>query len=68
MLQEVKVSEREALDALRLLRDEEVLEHQKGPQNIPLYRIRVPLIAEALKFDAADIAFDTVQDLKELVV
>ena len=64
-LQDAQVSERESLDALRLLRDEDVLDHRKGPQNIPQYRIRVPLVAEALKFDAADIVFDAVQDLKQ---
>jgi hypothetical protein len=52
------------LDALRLLRDEDVLLHKQESRSAPRYRIRIPLIAEALQCDADEIEYKAGEALK----
>lgn len=61
-IEQARVSSRECLDALLKLKDEEVLEH-KIENGMPRYRIRVPLVAEAVRFDADDIEYQVLEML-----
>jgi hypothetical protein len=54
------LSSRECLDALRKMRDEEVLDHEID-KGVPKYRIHIPLVAEAIRYDAEDIEYQAMQ-------
>jgi hypothetical protein len=61
---QAELSQRECLDALKTLRDEDVLEHKlegKGPR----YKIRIPLVAKAVSYDADDIEYLALQELSD---
>jgi hypothetical protein len=61
-IDQVRCSSRDCLDALRKLKDEEVLVH-KIDGSVPKYRIRIPLVAEAVRYDADDIEYKAAEML-----
>jgi len=65
-LADLPVRERERHDALRMLRDEDVLEYRHEASGWPRCRIRIPLLAEAIRFDADEIEYKAVSELKAM--
>lgn len=61
-IDQMQCSSRDCLDALRKLKDEEVLVH-KIDGVVPKYRIRIPLVAEAVRYDADDIEYQAAEML-----
>lgn len=63
-IEQTNCKSRDCLDALRILKDEQILEH-KLDGGVPKYRIRIPLVAEAIRYDADEIEYQAANMLSE---
>lgn len=61
-IEQMRCSSRECLDALRMLKDEQILD-RKIDVGDPKYRIRIPLVAESIRHDADEIEYQAVEML-----
>jgi hypothetical protein len=57
LIEKSKMSTQDCIKALTLLKNEDILELE-SKQGVRKYRIRVPLVAEAIRYDAEEIEFD----------
>jgi hypothetical protein len=63
-IEQTNCKSRDCLDALRILKDEQILDH-KLESGVPKYRIRIPLVAEAIRYDADEIEYQAADALSE---
>ena len=67
MLIDLIPSSRERLATFILLREQGVLVQKPSGRGIPQYRIRVPLLAESIKFDAEELQYRAKVELQDIV-